>query len=317
MKRTLSLCLTLFLVLGVLSGCQLITDRTCRVEFYVDGTFYTSTYGVSGSTLNLPSDPYIENMHFDGWYLDASLTSPYNPAGPIWTDLKLYASFVPDAVSLTNMITSETVKSLVKIENRCYNIGIISGSSATSQGSGVIYQVSNGYCYVLTNAHVVEKTAGYSNQSFTVADAYGNEYDAQLYKSSKTGLLAYSEESDLALLYFKCSEEVAISAVTFAKEEAAIGEYVVALGSPLGQINAISVGIVGSFGKIKLSDGETSFDGIYHSAPIDHGSSGGPLVNTQGELVGLNFAGSENSSYGCAIPLSVIEKFINTYVFAR
>ena len=57
------------------------------------------------------------------------------------------------------------------------------------------------------------------------------------------------------------------------------------------------------------------FEAIVHSAIINHGSSGGPLVDPYGRLVGLNFAGSESLTYGCAIPISKINEFLDIYVY--
>lgn len=323
MKRYISIFTLLCLALAVLCSCGLIDGRTCRIDFVVEGEYYTTTYTVSGSTANLPDAPSAENLLFYSWYLDEALTEQFNPTGPVWTDLTLYAGFVPDAVSLTNSITQNTVRSLVKIKNICYNTGVgaIFGQGSTeSQGSGVVYQVSAGCCYVLTNAHVAKAEDGYKNQSFTVIDAWGNEYSAELYKNPTLSSAAYSSDSDLALLWFEytpSSNDTSLEAITLAQTEAEYGDYVVSLGAPLGQMNAVTVGRVLGFGKIKLSDGESKFDGVYHDAPIDHGSSGGPFVNINGELVGLNFAGNEDGNFGCAVPLSVINKFIDTYVYGR
>ncbi len=323
MKRYISIITLLCMALAVFCSCGALEGRTCRIDFMVEGEYYTTTYTVSGSTANLPDAPSAENLLFYSWYLDESLTQQFNPTGPVWTNLTLYAGFVPDAVSLTNSITQNTVKSLVKIRNICYNngVGVFFGQDTSeSQGSGVVYQISEGCCYVLTNAHVAEADEEYKNQTFIVIDAWGNEYSAELYKNPTLSSPAYSADSDLALLWFQytpVSEDTSLEAITLAQSEVEYGDYVVSLGAPLGQTNAVTVGRVLGFGKIKLYDGESQFDGISHNAPINHGSSGGPLVNVNGELVGLNFAGDEGGDYGCAVPLSVINQFMDTYVYGR
>ena len=104
-------------------------------------------------------------------------------------------------------------------------------------------------------------------------------------------------------------------------EDVDVGDYVVSLGSPNAQKNSITYGKVLSYQELAPSeDGSSaniSFDIIIHNALIDHGSSGGPLLNASGKLVGLNFAGFESNHHGCAVPMSKINEFLNTYVYNK
>ena len=127
---------------------------------------------------------------------------------------------------------------------------------------------------------------------------------------------------DLALICFKYDQtEAPKLAEIEIGYDPQIKDYVVALGSPLGQKNAITYGKVLNYQKLNAAGGEeideVTFDIIYHNALLDHGSSGGPLLDTSGKLVGLNFAGFENNHYGCAIPLSKITEFLGKYVYVK
>lgn len=323
MKRILSFVMIIVIV-GSICGCELISAGACQVDFMVNGELYATTYTSLGSTLNLPTEPYMENMIFDGWYFDPLGTNEFNLTGPVLSSTTLYAKFVPDALTFTNMLTSTAVKSLVYITNKSFNAGfsgIVDSSSTESHGSGVVYQISDGYCYVLTNAHVVEQDEDYKNQSLTVEDPWGNEYNASIYRNPSAADKAYSEDYDLAMIYFKYTtgtESTSLSPITLASRAAQVGDYVGALGAPWGQRNAISCGMVLQYGKINVEGKDIEFSSITHTAPIDHGSSGGLLVNTAGELVGINFAGeSEYTSLGYAIPLGVILDFMNEYVYLK
>ena len=296
----------------------------CNVDFYVDGELYTTKTAIIGQVISQPKPPQKENYIFVGWYIDSVLVYEYDFSTMLVGDLQLHARFVPNAVELTNMLSTQTVKSLVSVNNKLYNTamgGLLETASSTSQGSGVVVDISGGYCYVLTNYHVIEVNADYEHQAITVEDPWGNEYSAKVYRNPYAPSLAMDESYDLALLYFSYNPttDIELQEISLAKDPDA-GDYVASLGTPGGQKNSITLGRVLSYEKLKGTDGDTekvTFDIIYHSALIDHGSSGGPLVNTSGELVGLNFAGFESNNYGCAIPLSRINEFMEKYVYAK
>ena len=140
-------------------------------------------------------------------------------------------------------------------------------------GSGVIVR-ENGY--ILTNNHVVD---GVNNITVTLAN--GREYAAELIGSDpvqRTG-----GGSDLALI--KIDEE-GLPALKFGDSDALeVGEWVIAIGSPLGLAQTVTRGVVSA----KSRSGLTGFsDFIQTDAPINRGNSGGALINIRGELVGIN-----------------------------
>ncbi|QGG55426.1 stalk domain-containing protein [Paenibacillus sp. B01] len=141
------------------------------------------------------------------------------------------------------------------------------------QGSGVVV----GDRYVLTNLHVMQDA-----KSGFVKTNDGRSLPI-------VGVAAYDEKVDLAIVLTK--DELDLDPVTFGSfDDMQKGDPVVAIGSPLGVQNTVSVGVVSNFG----------YDGgsIYYqiSAPIDHGSSGGGLFNQYGELIGLTTSGYEDTA---------------------
>lgn len=137
-------------------------------------------------------------------------------------------------------------------------------------GSGVIVR-ENGY--ILTNNHVVD---GVNNITVTLAN--GREYDAKLIGSDpaqRTG-----GGSDLALIKIDAEE---LPALQFGDSDALeVGEWVIAIGSPLGLAQTVTRGVVSAKSRPGLSDF------IQTDAPINRGNSGGALINIRGELVGIN-----------------------------
>lgn len=324
MKRVVSLTLIFIMIATLICSCSFLPEEiiTCNVNFYVDGELYTSKTGVIGQAISQPKAPQKENQIFLGWFVNNALVYEYDFSTILIGDLDLHAKFVFDGVSITNMLTTETMKSLVTVVNKSYNTamgGLIETASSTAQGSGVVVDISGGYCYVLTNYHVIATSEGYDKQTITVEDPWGNKFEANIYKNSKASSYAMDESYDLALIYFKYQPEsdVKLEEIAFANDDPKVGEYAISLGAPNGQQNSITYGEILSYTKLNNENKseKVKFDIIYHSALIYHGSSGGPLLDISGKLIGLNFAGFENSHYGCAIPLSKIIEFMGKYVY--
>ena len=326
MKRVLSLFIILTITLSVFGGCAFLPDeiKICTVNFYVDNELYDTKTGFIGQSISMSSAPQKENLIFMGWYSSGLLGHEFDSSSTLTGNVDLHAYYIIDAISLTDMLMQETIKSIVSIENKSYNVmseSSVEGNFQISQGSGVVIDISGGYCYVLTNNHVVEKAEGLSKQAFTVEDPWGNKYDAQIYKNPSKSYYAMSEEHDLALLYFKYSptKSITLEEIQIAESSPKQNNYVAALGTPDGLQNAISYGTVLAYQPINADENSSlnnlKFDVLIHDAYLNHGSSGGALVNMSGELVGINFAGYNQGMYGCAIPIDKVLEFMDLYVY--
>jgi serine protease Do len=171
-------------------------------------------------------------------------------------------------------------------------------------GSGVIIDPEG---YIMTNAHVVGSggriqvvlpPTGDTTTLPAVLSARGRVLDARV--------VGLSREVDLALLKVKATELQALPIAKYA--DLRQGEMVFAFGSPEGLRNSVTMGVVSSVARQLDPDSPLVY--IQTDAPINPGNSGGPLVNAEGELVGVNtFILTEsggNEGLGFAIPSAMV-----------
>ena len=164
----------------------------------------------------------------------------------------------------------------------------------TATGSGVIIS-SDGY--IVTNNHVVE---GADELTVTLND--NREFSARIVGTDKT--------TDLALIKI---DGKSLPSITIANSDnIKVGEWVLAVGNPLGFNNTVTAGIVSAKARSLGANGVESF--IQTDAAINAGNSGGALVNTRGELVGINAMlysqTGTNIGYGFAIPTTIMNKVV-------
>lgn len=174
-------------------------------------------------------------------------------------------------------VADEAETSVVSIDVR--------GLSQTGQGSGVVID-DNGH--VLTNNHVVAPAAGGGQIQVALSDA--RVFDAVL--------VGTDSESDLAVLQIEPTPSD-VTALEFGDSEAVVvGEPVMALGNPLGLSNTVTVGIVSALdrpvttqragGSLGEQANPVVTNAIQTDAAVNPGNSGGALVNSSGQLIGIN-----------------------------
>ena len=161
-------------------------------------------------------------------------------------------------------------------------------------GSGVIISTDG---YIVTNNHVVE---GADELTVTLND--NKEYSARIIGTDKT--------TDLALIKITASNLPALPIGD--SDKLKVGEWVLAVGNPFNLNSTVTAGIVSAKARSLGANGIESF--IQTDADINAGNYGGALVNTQGELVGINAmlysqTGSY-SGYGFAIPTTIMNKVV-------
>ncbi|MEA3411936.1 MAG: Do family serine endopeptidase [Pseudomonadota bacterium] len=169
-----------------------------------------------------------------------------------------------------------------------------------SAGSGVIVDATRGY--IITNYHVVE---GADEIQVTLSD----------HRRVSANIVGVDPESDLAVLRVKAEN---LKAVELGDSDALrVGHIVLAIGNPFGLSQTVTSGIVSALGRTGLGI-ETYEDFIQTDASINPGNSGGALVNTDGELIGINTAivgpGGGNVGIGFAIPSNVARDIMGQIV---
>jgi serine protease Do len=161
-------------------------------------------------------------------------------------------------------------------------------------GSGVIVDASG---VIVTNDHVIR---GASEIHVVLAD--GRQLDAEVIGSDS--------DADLAVLKVNSKEPLPIAKLG-TSSDLMIGETVVAIGSPLGLKKTVTVGVVSALGRTIHQDDRVFNDFIQTDASINPGNSGGPLLNIDGEIIGINSAIiSSAQNIGFAIPADKVKRIV-------
>ena len=161
---------------------------------------------------------------------------------------------------------------------------------AISQGSGFVFARAGDTAYVLTNSHVVENAG-----SIRIRFPDGREYDGKVKGTDAKSDVAVLEISAPGVPALKWGDSAALE----------VGEWVVAMGNPFGLSHTLTTGVVSAKGRTSLGINDYE-DFIQTDAAINPGNSGGPLLNLDGEVIGMNTAiFSRSGGYmgvGFAIP---------------
>lgn len=163
-----------------------------------------------------------------------------------------------------------------------------------SVGSGFIVDKSG---YIITNAHVIDNAS-----RITVKLESGEEFVAKI--------VGADEETDIAVLKIDAGRE--LPALVFGDpDRAEVGDWVLAVGSPFGLAKSVTAGIISQ--KKRETPGTTAFQKfIQTDAAINRGNSGGPLVNLDGEVIGVNSqiatTNGDSNGVGFALPADETER---------
>jgi serine protease Do len=167
----------------------------------------------------------------------------------------------------------------------------------TSVGSGFLY---NNQGDIITNAHVVGDASRVKVKMANKVTYWGT-------------VIGKSSQLDIALV--RVGELVEVEPLKLARSyKADVGDEVIAIGSPLGFQNTATTGIISGIGR-SMNLGNYHYRGAYQiSAPITYGNSGGPLIScSTGEVVGVNFGGTELGTIGFAIPISQVLPLVENW----
>jgi S1-C subfamily serine protease len=174
------------------------------------------------------------------------------------------------------------------------------GLRETGSGSGVVISTDG---TIVTNNHVV---AGAESVRVRLSD--GRPFEAKV--------LGTDPRTDLAVLKITAQDLEPIELGDNTKLE--VGQWVLAVGNPLGFSNTVSVGVVSSLNRSLPLPGSVLVNGIQTDAAINPGNSGGALTDTSGRLIGINSAIASNNAgsvgIGFAIPVNRVRRVVNDIV---
>lgn len=184
--------------------------------------------------------------------------------------------------------------------------------TAEASGSGVIISEDG---YIITNNHVVSSESDSYFYQLSEAKSikvhlYGDDEDS-LYDAEIVGR---DEETDLAVLKIEAEGLNAIKQGD--SSNLRVGEFVMAIGNPLGLESSVSAGIVSAIDR-DIEESDYDFTTIQTDAAINSGNSGGALVNSKGELIGINFLKASSTGVegiGFAIPINSAMNTINDLI---
>lgn len=255
--------------------------------------FASSTLTQGNSTSNQANTTSVSNVQYSN---DTSTTQAVEK--------------VQDAVVSVINYQTQSSDSLSSIFG---NIESSDELAVAGEGSGVIYKKDGDTAYIVTNNHVISGA-----EKIDILLASGEKLSGEL-----VGADTYS---DIAVI--KIAADKVTTIAEFANSDTIkVGETAIAIGSPLGSVyaNTVTQGIISSLSRTVTSqteDGQTiSTNAIQTDAAINPGNSGGPLINIQGQVIGINSSKITSSSVsssgvaiegmGFAIPSNDVVQIIN------
>lgn len=168
-----------------------------------------------------------------------------------------------------------------------------------SLGSGVIINPSG---YILTNEHVVPRAS-----KITVTLSDNREFNAKL--------IGADSKTDIAVIKIDAEEPLPFVAMG-RSDNLLIGETVIAIGNPFGLSHTVTTGVISALNRnIKAGNNKVFTDFIQLDASINPGNSGGPLLNINGELIGINTAiFQKGEGIGFAIPINKAKRIVDDLI---
>jgi putative serine protease PepD len=181
--------------------------------------------------------------------------------------------------------------------------GVVEITAGQGQGSGFVYD-SNGH--IVTNAHVVE-----GSSSVSIKFSNGKAYSARV--------VGTDASTDLAVLKVDAPVSQLFPLTLGDSSSLVVGDQVVAIGSPFGLEGTVTSGIVSALHREMTSPNDFAIDNsIQTDAAINHGNSGGPLLNAEGKVVGVTAQIESNSGgnegVGFAVPSNTVRSIASQLI---
>lgn len=192
---------------------------------------------------------------------------------------------------------------------------VYTSDGGVGQGSGFVYDLDG---HILTNYHVIENATDieitFPEGTRTRGEVIGTDMD-----------------SDIAVIKVEVPQEVLHPLILGSSADLEVGQFVIAIGNPYGFSGTMTTGIVSALGRVldsmRSADNGSVYaagDTIQTDAAINPGNSGGPLLNLNGEVIGINRAiydetssAYESASYtgiGFAIPVDIVKKVVPSLI---
>ncbi len=204
-----------------------------------------------------------------------------------------------EASSVVEAVAKKVTPSVVGIRTTTSVMSFFGNQEASGEGSGVIYRKDG---YIVTNYHVIAD--GVTNKADTKIEVFLDDINSKSYSATVVG---YNISADLAVIKIDAKNLPQIDIADSKNLKA--GQYVITVGNPGGLefMDSVTYGVISGLDRVVSSDSEVSL--IQTDAAINPGNSGGALVNTKGELVGINsskIVAEEFEGMGFAVPSNTV-----------
>lgn len=186
-------------------------------------------------------------------------------------------------------------------------------STATARGSGIIISEDG---YILTNNHVINSSSSNNNSFYEIGKA--NKVTVKLYNDDTEypgEIIGTDSQTDLAVI--KIDKTDLTAAELGDSDSVQVGEFSMAIGSPLGLDNSVTAGIVSAVNREVSDEDGNKYVAIQTDAAINSGNSGGALVNSKGQVIGVNtlkLSGTSVEGIGFAIPINATKDIYNQLI---
>ncbi len=204
-----------------------------------------------------------------------------------------------EASSVVEAVAKKVTPSVIGIRTTTSVMSFFGDQESSGEGSGVIYRKDG---YIITNYHVISD--GVTNTRDTKIEVFLDNADSTSYPATVVG---YNISADLAVIKINAKNLPEIEIADSSKLKA--GQYVITVGNPGGLefMDSVTYGVISGLDRVVSSDSEVSL--IQTDAAINPGNSGGALVNTKGQLVGINsskIVAEEFEGMGFAVPSNTV-----------
>ena len=210
-----------------------------------------------------------------------SSTSTSSSTGELNTKLLSLAGYSDTAVSVASKVKPSIVG--ISVEYSVSSIFNRGSSTAKAEGSGVIIS-SDGY--ILTNNHVVNSTSSSSSSYYEIEKA--NKVTVKLFNDDKeyeAKIVGTDSQTDLAVIKI---DKTDLTAATLGDSSSVqVGEFCMAVGNSLGLGDTVTCGVVSAVNRKVTDSDNNTYTAIQTDAAINSGNSGGALVNSKGEVIGI------------------------------